>query len=75
MTLSNEPGYYEDGQYGVRIENIVLVKDVKLANNFGNKGYLGFESVTMYVYFRKNKFPSVIGLFLIPCSGVPYTRN
>jgi Xaa-Pro aminopeptidase len=49
MTLSNEPGYYEDGQYGVRIENIVLVRDVQLANNFGNKGYLGFESVTMYV--------------------------
>ncbi|EAU82877.1 aminopeptidase P [Coprinopsis cinerea okayama7 len=47
MTVSNEPGYYEDGQYGIRIENIVIVKEVKLPNNFGDKGYLGFEHVTM----------------------------
>ncbi|XP_006463697.1 hypothetical protein AGABI2DRAFT_187219 [Agaricus bisporus var. bisporus H97] len=53
MTLSNEPGYYEDGQYGVRLENIVLVKDVKLANNFANKGFLGFESVTMCPMHKK----------------------
>ncbi|TFK22171.1 putative Xaa-Pro aminopeptidase P [Coprinopsis marcescibilis] len=46
MTLSNEPGYYEDGKYGIRIENIVIVKEVKTPNNFGDKGYLGFENVT-----------------------------
>ncbi|KAH6887859.1 putative Xaa-Pro aminopeptidase P [Coprinopsis sp. MPI-PUGE-AT-0042] len=47
MTVSNEPGYYEDGQYGIRIENIVLVKEAKTPNNFGGKGYLGFEHVTL----------------------------
>lgn len=47
MTVSNEPGYYADGQFGIRIENIVLVKEAKTPNNFGNKGYLGFENVTM----------------------------
>lgn len=26
MTLSNEPGYYEDGKFGIRIENIVIVQ-------------------------------------------------
>ncbi|CAD7931975.1 unnamed protein product [Amoebophrya sp. A25] len=26
MTLSNEPGYYRDGHYGIRIENLVFVK-------------------------------------------------
>ncbi|RXW19463.1 hypothetical protein EST38_g6388 [Candolleomyces aberdarensis] len=47
MTVSNEPGYYEDGQYGIRIENIVLVKEAETPNNFGQKGYLGFEHVTL----------------------------
>lgn len=46
MTISNEPGYYADGQFGIRLENIVLVKEVKTPHNFGDKGYLGFESVT-----------------------------
>jgi Xaa-Pro aminopeptidase len=47
MTVSNEPGYYEDGRYGIRIENIVLVREVKTPNNYGKKGYLGFEHVTL----------------------------
>ncbi|KDR68377.1 hypothetical protein GALMADRAFT_257027 [Galerina marginata CBS 339.88] len=47
MTVSNEPGYYADGRFGIRIENIVLVKEVKTPNNFGDKGYLGFENVTL----------------------------
>ncbi|KAF6753773.1 putative Xaa-Pro aminopeptidase P [Ephemerocybe angulata] len=47
MTVSNEPGYYEDGKYGIRIENVVLVKEATTPNNFGDKGYLGFENVTM----------------------------
>jgi Xaa-Pro aminopeptidase len=64
MTLSNEPGYYEDGKYGIRIENIVLVREVKTPNNFGDKGYLGFEHVTMYVYFSTSHFTSGIVLIL-----------
>ncbi|KAF9653718.1 Creatinase/aminopeptidase [Thelephora ganbajun] len=47
MTLSNEPGYYEDGKYGIRIENIVIVREADTPNNFGQKGYLRFENVTM----------------------------
>ncbi|KAF9457926.1 putative Xaa-Pro aminopeptidase P [Collybia nuda] len=47
MTVSNEPGYYADGRFGIRIENIVLVRDANTPNNFGDKGYLGFEHVTM----------------------------
>jgi Xaa-Pro aminopeptidase len=47
MTLSNEPGYYADGRFGIRIESIVLVRDVNTPNNFGEKGYLGFEHITM----------------------------
>ncbi|KAJ7056201.1 Creatinase/aminopeptidase [Mycena amicta] len=47
MTVSNEPGYYADGRFGIRIENIVLVRKADTPNNFGNKGFLGFEHVTM----------------------------
>ena len=27
MIVSNEPGYYEDGQFGIRCENLVFVKE------------------------------------------------
>ena len=39
MVLSNEPGYYENGKFGIRIENLVRVKKNK-------KGYL-FDNLTM----------------------------
>lgn len=42
MLLSNEPGYYKKGEYGIRIENIVKV--VALDDP---KGYLGFETITL----------------------------
>lgn len=51
MTVSNEPGFYADGRFGIRIESIVLVRDAKTPNNFGEKGYLGFEHITMSVSF------------------------
>ena len=45
--ISNEPGYYADGQFGIRIENVVGCKMAETRNNFGNKGYLEFEHFTM----------------------------
>ena len=45
MILSNEPGYYKPGEYGIRIENLVLVVDAGLADCEGK--YLGFETLTM----------------------------
>ena len=42
-----EPGYYEDGAFGIRIENVVLVKDVDTKYNFGGKRYLTMEPITM----------------------------
>ncbi|KAK3811248.1 MAG: Creatinase/aminopeptidase [Benniella sp.] len=47
MTLTNEPGYYEDGGFGIRIENIMLVRKVETPHNFGGRGYYGFEHVTL----------------------------
>lgn len=50
--LSIEPGYYEDGVYGIRIENLALVREVKTEHTFGDKPFLGFEHVTMVPYCR-----------------------
>ncbi|KAI9700392.1 MAG: hypothetical protein M1836_002407 [Candelina mexicana] len=51
--LSDEPGYYEDGKFGIRIENIIMAKEVKTSHTFGDKPYLGFEHVTMVPMCRK----------------------
>jgi len=45
--ISNEPGYYEDGNFGIRTENIIIVKEVATKYNFGDKPYLGFDHVTL----------------------------
>ncbi|KAK3302551.1 peptidase M24, structural domain-containing protein [Chaetomium strumarium] len=50
--LSIEPGFYEDGAYGIRIENLALVREVKTEHSFGDKPFLGFEHVTMVPYCR-----------------------
>ncbi|CAO3620159.1 unnamed protein product [Mucor hiemalis] len=47
MTVTNEPGYYEDGKFGIRIENVLLIRKENTPNNFGDRGYLGFEHVTI----------------------------
>lgn len=44
--LSNEPGYYEDGKYGIRIESVVQVKEANTPNNFRNTKFHGFETIT-----------------------------
>jgi len=51
--LSNEPGYYEDGAFGIRIENMMMVKEVPVKYKFGDKPFLGFERVTMTPHCRK----------------------
>ncbi|XP_063474011.1 xaa-Pro aminopeptidase 1 isoform X5 [Symphalangus syndactylus] len=47
MIVTDEPGYYEDGAFGIRIENVVLVVPVKTKYNFNNRGSLTFEPLTL----------------------------
>ena len=51
--ISNEPGYYQDGSFGIRIENLVTVKEVATPHNFGGKQYLGFDTITRVPFCRK----------------------
>jgi len=46
MTCTNEPGYYEEGNFGCRIENVMLVRDALTPRNFMDRGYLCFENIT-----------------------------
>jgi len=45
MILSNEPGYYKTGAFGIRIENLVLVEPRDIPGREGD--WLGFETLTL----------------------------
>ncbi|CAM9717427.1 unnamed protein product, partial [Hapterophycus canaliculatus] len=47
MTTSNEPGYYEDGEFGLRIENVCICVEKKTPHNFAGKRSCTFETITM----------------------------
>jgi Xaa-Pro aminopeptidase len=53
MTVTDEPGYYEDGNFGVRIENVLIVNEAGAKYNYGEKGYLAFEHITWAPYQTK----------------------
>ena len=44
MMLSNEPGYYKAGEYGIRIENLLLVEPRDIPG--ADRAMLGFETLT-----------------------------
>lgn len=47
MILSNEPGFYQDGSFGVRIESLIVVRPRATRYQFQQKQYLGFETITL----------------------------
>ncbi|KAJ2487872.1 hypothetical protein EV174_000303 [Coemansia sp. RSA 2320] len=54
MTITNEPGYYEDGKFGIRIENTCLVVRTETEYDYTDgAGYLTFEPVTMVPIQKK----------------------
>jgi len=44
--LTNEPGYYKQGDFGVRIESVLVVRDVHTKHTDPDQGWLGFERLT-----------------------------
>lgn len=52
MILSNEPGYYREGHYGIRIENLVLVSEAADIAG-GDRPMMGFENLTLAPYDRR----------------------
>ncbi|PZN93174.1 MAG: X-Pro aminopeptidase, partial [Hyphomicrobiales bacterium] len=50
MILSNEPGYYKEGEYGIRIENLIVVEERTIPG--GDRTIYGFETITWCPYER-----------------------
>ena len=46
MIVSNEPGYYREGAFGIRIENLLVVKPAEPVKG-GDSDMLGFETLTL----------------------------
>jgi Xaa-Pro aminopeptidase len=52
MILSNEPGLYLEGQYGIRLENLVLVTPPVRVQG-GTREMMGFETLTLVPFDRR----------------------
>ena len=46
MILSNEPGFYKQNDFGIRIENLLLIHEAKAIDG-GERPMLGFETLTL----------------------------
>ena len=60
MMLSNEPGYYKTGAYGIRIENLLLVTAPTPIDG-GDRPMMGFETLTLVPIDRRLVDPALLG--------------
>ena len=58
MILSNEPGFYLPGQYGIRLENLLLVQPSALPN--ATKPFFCFETLTLAPFDRSLLNPALM---------------
>ncbi len=58
MITSNEPGFYLEGAFGVRLENLTAVKEVA-TNGYGR--FLRFETLTMVPFDLDAIIPELLG--------------
>jgi Xaa-Pro aminopeptidase len=59
MILSNEPGYYRPGAFGIRIENLVVVKEAAEIEG-GDQPMLGFDTLTYCPIDRRLVLPAFL---------------
>ncbi|MCA1444476.1 aminopeptidase P family protein [Ensifer sp. IC4062] len=59
MILSNEPGYYRPGAFGIRIENLVVVREASDIEG-GDLPMLGFDTLTYCPIDRRLVLPSLL---------------
>jgi Xaa-Pro aminopeptidase len=58
MILSDEPGYYETGAYGIRIENLVLARRAEFPA--ATRPFLGFETLSLAPYDLRLLDPALL---------------
>ncbi|WP_334174439.1 aminopeptidase P family protein [Pseudoxanthobacter sp.] len=59
MIVSDEPGYYKTGAYGIRIENLLLVTPPEVPRG-GERAMMAFETLTMVPYDRRLIDPTLL---------------
>ncbi len=59
MIISNEPGYYKEGAYGIRIENLVLVAEAEKPSG-GEREIMSFETLTLVPIDRRLVLPAML---------------
>jgi Xaa-Pro aminopeptidase len=59
MILSNEPGYYKEGHYGIRLENLIVVNP-EAAIAGGDIAMHGFETLTLAPFDRRMIEPDLL---------------
>jgi len=59
MIVSNEPGYYKEGAFGIRIENLVLVKAIEPIAD-GEHSMMAFETLTLAPIDRSLILPDML---------------
>jgi Xaa-Pro aminopeptidase len=52
MILSNEPGYYKEGHYGIRLENLIIVTPEEAIDG-GDIAMHGFETLTLAPFDKR----------------------
>jgi Xaa-Pro aminopeptidase len=60
MILSNEPGYYRPGRFGIRTENLIAVTEPSVPEG-GDRPMLGFETLTLTPIERRLIDPALLG--------------
>ncbi len=60
MILSNEPGYYRDGSFGIRIENLVAVAEAPALPGGDDRAMLCFETLTWVPIDRRLIVPDML---------------
>jgi Xaa-Pro aminopeptidase len=53
MILSNEPGYYREGAFGIRIENLIVVVEAPALAGADDRQMLAFETLTYVPFDRR----------------------
>ncbi len=53
MIVSNEPGYYKAGSFGIRIENLIAVTEAPPLENSDDRPMLSFETLTLVPIDRR----------------------
>ena len=60
MILSNEPGYYRDGAFGIRIENLIAVREADRLPGGDDRDFLCFETLTFVPIDRRLILPDML---------------